>query len=1188
MVRLDEVRLSLSLSAPELNDDIESLISLLSDRTVAMTLVKAIAITPKYDRTGVRDPLLNRYPSRSVYSARIPSFWCIGSVAHGGFLLSLLTRAATTHQTLHSSSSPPSSTKHLDPAHVSSQFLSASVAGDCEVEVSVLSVSKRWTRLDVELWQYNDSGEDKKRDYTSKSTVRTLRIRAHFLFTQLENVFDLETSTPGGNDLVPTYLNRLCPILQHPTELRDVGYTELPGKFGFKDGMRWKEVECVQDGTVEGRGELRWACWFELTQGEDLTKLADLVPFFADCSKNGPEVLGQTPGFAKPKPSWYPTLTLAMDFKSSFPLPSSPSSGPVSKTTFGLFASTKTIQAGRHDLTVEVWTSPADLGADGGKKDEDWRSKVRCVGVSTQMALTTPMSFNQSKASGSNSSTTPGSISTVAYLYETARRVKFQSSKRDLLDFPPNSARLLALMTEASTSSTRPLIPTFDSFSSTTSSTSSSLLSGSDLTSPSSSGCSTPTHDDESDANFDLSASSTPEPEQSRTRTQMQSTSSNGGEGGGIDRLDSQLESINLSSTSSANPSSSSTTQSQSRYQSSRTTRLPPTIVAEGGGPLDLSSSPDNSSLPSPSPSASTSTSTTSPPPPLVPRQTAPPAPAANGTSPPTSSIRPNIPPSAASTSSASLRRPGPSALKAGVRGGVAGSGGPLKMPPSLAAKMAAMTSRTSSSSSSTPGNPPIPSLKPTNPPAPPPAGSAPPALAPRPMTRPGAAPAAAGRTGGPVTGSGGGPGAMGGMAARRRGMGAGLTLSAMGVGASSSTGTENTPSNRTGVAGAAGAGGEKKPRRGPPGGMKLSLNGDGELQAGGDVKEGSESPNGGAGRTDAMGTPFSNFRKIVDPSGRLNFAQKAILHADGVDFSSGASFKIKMDDFELFEELGKGNYGTVQKVIHRPTAVTMALKEIRLELDDSKLKTIITELDILHRATSPYIIDFYGAFFIESCVYYCMEFMDAGSLEVVAGIDVPEDVLARITRCMVEGLKFLKDELKIMHRDVKPTNVLLSKTGACKLCDFGVSGQLDRSLAKTNIGCQSYMAPERIKGESQGAATSYTASSDVWSLGLSIIEAAIGHYPYPPETYSNVFAQLTAIVHGDPPSLPDRYSETARDFVAKCLEKQAERRPTYAQLLQHPWLREDKEKNVDMEGWISKALAYREEHPRIAAPALA
>ena len=94
------------------------------------------------------------------------------------------------------------------------------------------------------------------------------------------------------------------------------------------------------------------------------------------------------------------------------------------------------------------------------------------------------------------------------------------------------------------------------------------------------------------------------------------------------------------------------------------------------------------------------------------------------------------------------------------------------------------------------------------------------------------------------------------------------------------------------------------------------------------------------------------------------------------------------------------------------------------------------------------------------------------------------------------------------------------------------------------------YSQPERIKGESQGAPTSYTASSDVWSLGLSVIEAACGHYPYPPETYQNVFAQLTAIVHGDPPALPDSYSPTAQDFVAQCLRKQAHTRPTYSQLL--------------------------------------
>lgn len=94
-------------------------------------------------------------------------------------------------------------------------------------------------------------------------------------------------------------------------------------------------------------------------------------------------------------------------------------------------------------------------------------------------------------------------------------------------------------------------------------------------------------------------------------------------------------------------------------------------------------------------------------------------------------------------------------------------------------------------------------------------------------------------------------------------------------------------------------------------------------------------------------------------------------------------------------------------------------------------------------------------------------------------------------------------------------------------------------------------MAPERIKGESQNNLGTYTVSSDVWSVGLSIIEIGLGHYPYPPETYSNVFAQLTAIVHGDPPNLPeDLYSEDARDWVAQCLIKAPEGRASYAELL--------------------------------------
>jgi len=152
-----------------------------------------------------------------------------------------------------------------------------------------------------------------------------------------------------------------------------------------------------------------------------------------------------------------------------------------------------------------------------------------------------------------------------------------------------------------------------------------------------------------------------------------------------------------------------------------------------------------------------------------------------------------------------------------------------------------------------------------------------------------------------------------------------------------------------------------------------------------------------------------------------------------------------------------------------------------------------------------------------------------------------------------------------------------VNKKGQVKLCDFGVSGQLEKSLAKTNIGCQSYMAPERIHGEAQNKQGTYSVSSDVWSLGLSVIELGMGKYPYPPEMYSNVFAQLTAIVHGPSPRMPTGYSEIANDFVDRCLMKEPTQRGTYAQLLEHPWLKEDSARKVDMVAWVARAVGLRE-----------
>ena len=335
------------------------------------------------------------------------------------------------------------------------------------------------------------------------------------------------------------------------------------------------------------------------------------------------------------------------------------------------------------------------------------------------------------------------------------------------------------------------------------------------------------------------------------------------------------------------------------------------------------------------------------------------------------------------------------------------------------------------------------------------------------------------------------------------------------------------------------------------------------------------DNESGDKAKTSQPESMFSKYSEYVDTTtGTLKFKGKATIHGGGIEFSSGTSFNISLDEVDTLEELGKGNYGTVYQVRHsrpqmrRPglglkgnkappslaassslvssslmpsspdspetaqrsksfsapisktqgntTGMIMAMKEIRLELDEAKFAAIIMELDILHRCISPFIIDFYGAFFQEGAVYICMEFMDGGSIDKLYGDGMPENVLRKVALSTVMGLKALKDEHNIIHRDVKPTNILVNSKGQVKICDFGVSGNLVASIAKTNIGCQSYMAPERISsggiaqaGANPGGGT-YSVQSDIWSLGLSIIECAMGRYPYPPETYNNIFSQLS------------------------------------------------------------------------------
>lgn len=166
-------------------------------------------------------------------------------------------------------------------------------------------------------------------------------------------------------------------------------------------------------------------------------------------------------------------------------------------------------------------------------------------------------------------------------------------------------------------------------------------------------------------------------------------------------------------------------------------------------------------------------------------------------------------------------------------------------------------------------------------------------------------------------------------------------------------------------------------------------------------------------------------------------------------------------DDFEKLGDLGSGNGGVVTKVKHKATGLIMARKLIHLEVKPAIKKQIIRELKVLHECNFAHIVGFYAAFYSDGEISICMEYMDAGSLDLILKKAklIPENILGKITSAVLKGLSYLRDKHSIMHRDVKPSNILLNSSGDIKICDFGVSGQLIDSMANSFVGTRSYMS---------------------------------------------------------------------------------------------------------------------------------
>ncbi|XP_021249317.1 TRAF2 and NCK-interacting protein kinase isoform X2 [Numida meleagris] len=210
-------------------------------------------------------------------------------------------------------------------------------------------------------------------------------------------------------------------------------------------------------------------------------------------------------------------------------------------------------------------------------------------------------------------------------------------------------------------------------------------------------------------------------------------------------------------------------------------------------------------------------------------------------------------------------------------------------------------------------------------------------------------------------------------------------------------------------------------------------------------------------------------------------------------------------------------------------------------------------------------IATYYGAFIkknppgMDDQLWLVMEFCGAGSvtdlIKNTKGNTLKEEWIAYICREILRGLSHLHQH-KVIHRDIKGQNVLLTENAEVKLVDFGVSAQLDRTVGRRNtfIGTPYWMAPEVIACDENPDAT-YDFKSDLWSLGITAIEMAEGA---PPLCDMHPMRALFLIPRNPAPRLKSKkWSKKFQSFIESCLVKNHSQRPTTEQLMKHPFIRD-------------------------------
>jgi serine/threonine protein kinase len=258
-----------------------------------------------------------------------------------------------------------------------------------------------------------------------------------------------------------------------------------------------------------------------------------------------------------------------------------------------------------------------------------------------------------------------------------------------------------------------------------------------------------------------------------------------------------------------------------------------------------------------------------------------------------------------------------------------------------------------------------------------------------------------------------------------------------------------------------------------------------------------------------------------------------------------------RIGSYQRLQLIGQGATADVYLALHTKTNCQVALKIIpkRIHRTASMLEALQRESRIASSLDHPFIMCSYERLEDDDFWYLAAEYLEGGTLMeyIASNTSLEESEACRIFDELVSAIYYLHKDKQIMHRDLKPQNILLDKHMHIRLIDFGFANQFTYCdpLLSTPCGSPVWSAPEILTNRK------YTTSADIWSLGTILFFMVAGWEPFHDK---NTAALAQKIIQARP-AIPPFFSANLQDLVRRLLEKDPEQRCAIPEILRHPWM---------------------------------